>query len=146
MFHPFLLEELFQTALPRTSLRCVGSRQTHREHHALLRRTEEGYTLKVTRPDLVGRNLEQINLTVEDQLMTLEIPALDLPSIKGLTPIFEELPTSAYTGRYRLPRGINLSLVEANLNGEELLIKLPKQEPNRQKVQINIDEGSASLN
>jgi len=111
-----------------------------------LRRTEEGYTLKVTLPDLVGRRLEQINLTVEDQLMTLEIPALDLPSIKGLTPIFEELPTSAHTGRYRLPRGIDLSLVEANLNGEELLIKLPKQEPNRQKVQINIDEGSASLN
>ena len=145
MFHPFILEELFQTALPHTSFRCVAPRQTHRESHALLKRTEEGYTLKVTRSDLVGRDLEQVKLTVEDQLMTLEIPALDMPSVEGLTPLFEELPTGAYTGRYRLPRGIDLSLVEAKLNGEELLIKLPKRAPNRQTVQINIDEGSTSL-
>lgn len=138
MFHPFLLENLFQVALPFAELHRTVHSKNICAQGALLERIEEGYTLKINLPNLIGRRLEDIKLTVEDDLLMLEIPALACAQKEGLRAVFEEFPSRSYTERYRLPRDVDLMLIEARLNDEELCVKLPKKAPNRQTIEIKV--------
>ena len=132
MFHPILIESIFQPTLRFAQCHHVY----HDTQSAYIERNEKGYLLKIRRSELVGRRLEEIHLTVEDDVITLEIPALELKVPETLTPIFEELPTEAHIERYRLPRGIDLNTIEAELIDDELFIKLPRKAVYRQSVEI----------
>jgi HSP20 family molecular chaperone IbpA len=138
MFHPFLLNQLIRPTSVFTDLHQVAHSQFAQAHEAHLERSTDGYTLKIKLPDLIGRQLEDIKLTVEDDLLTLMTPALSFAQQEGLKPILEEIPTAEYRQKYRLPREIDLDRIEASLKDEELLIQLPRLEPTRKAIEIKI--------
>jgi len=140
MFHPLTLENLFfpLNITPHigghSSLSKAGVRPSKKS--ARLHEESDAYTLNISLIDLVGRRFDELELSVESDILTLEIPALPLANRKELTPLFEELPTKAKTSRYRLPRHIEQEQIEARLHGQELMITLPKKQA--LKVPINI--------
>ena len=144
MFHPLTIESLFHPLFSFNELRYASEHQLRSNHQrckpqstAELKDNQDAYTLNINLPNLMGRRLDDIELSVKGSVLTLEVPALDLAHREGLTPLFEELPVSAQTKSYRLPREVEIEQIEAQFSGETLVVRLPKKQPTRVPVKIS---------
>ena len=144
MFHPLTIESLFHPLFSFNELRYASEHQTrsNHQHRKLQNKAElidnkDTYTLKINLPNLMGRRLDDIELSVKGSVLTLEVPALDLAHQEGLTPLFEELPVAAQTKSYRLPREVEVEQIEAQFSGDTLVVSLPKKQPTRVPVKIS---------
>ena len=160
MFTPFLIEELFNATSPFGYTRRYAHRDTNRAHrrralraptwhtawHALsyqthsraarLTESDEAYQLTLRTPHLIGRHLEDVTLSVTDDVLTLELPALTLVERDDVTPLLEEIPTQAYAQRYRVPKSVDVEQITASLSGEALTISLPKRQPTQRVIKV----------
>lgn len=153
MFTPFLIEELFNATAPlgytrrrrglrtptwHTTRQKVWHTLSHQNHSRAARLTEsdEAYQLTLKTPHLIGRRLEDVALSVTDDVLTLELPALTLIEGDNVTPLLEEIPTQAYAQRYRVPKSVDVEQITASLSGEALTISLPKRQPTQRVIKV----------
>lgn len=160
MFTPFLIEELFNATAPFGYTRRYTHRDTNRARRrrglrtptwhttwhtvshqtrsraARLTESDEAYQLMLRTPHLIGRRLDDVALSVTDDVLTLELPALTLVEGDHVTPLLEEIPTQAYTQRYRVPKSVDVEQITASLSGEALTITLPKRQPTQHVIKV----------
>jgi len=144
MFHPLTIESLFHPLFSFNELRHASEPEARSSYQrckpqgtAKLIEKKDTYTLNISLPNLMGRRLDDIELSVKGSVLTLEVPALDLAHQEGLTPLFEELPVAAQTKSYRLPREVEVEQIEAQFSGDTLVVSLPKKQPTRVPVKIS---------
>ena len=99
---------------------------------------KEDYNIKAT---LVGIDMDQVNIDLEDHLLTITVNTDDdhinneeyqlLWSEFSAGPVGQKLER-----KFRLPNNINLDEIEATLANGVLSIKLPKQAPNKQRIAL----------
>ena len=145
-----MIEHILNSALPAKELRRntrydQANRQcnTRFKGDAELTTSDESYTLHLSLPSLVGRRLEELSLSVTENIITLEVPALSFAQdqerkTQELTPLIEEIPAQPHKSRYRLPRDVKVDQIQAQLSGDQLVIHLPKREPTRHTVPITL--------
>ena len=105
---------------------------------SLVTRTEDqsGYTFKLQLPELVGRDVKELELHLEGETLQLNIPPLKLPYVADLKPIWREIATQARTLHFRIPPRVDAASVSATLSGDTLEIKLPLLVPKRDQIEI----------
>lgn len=107
-----------------------------RSARAYLSHEASQYTLNIKLPELIGRDLSNLELQLEDQVLTLSIPAMNLPEIEGLQTLWEEIPTQARVENFRLPPDVEIEQISATLKGDQLEIKLPKRTQVKRSIKI----------
>ena len=95
------------------------------------------YTLTLKIPELSGRDLNDLKLNVEGNVLTLNIPELTLSSIQDLEPVWEEIPSSARTEQFRIPSHLDVEQITAILSSDKLTITLPKSAPVKHTIQVS---------
>ena len=151
-----MLSALFSTSpLPFRTFHYNSLHNACAPHHTRLRRSQTwnktyftmsdqgaSYTLSLQLPELSGRQLDDLELSVEGDVLTLNIPELTLSTTEGLKPLWEEIPSSSRREQFRIPSTVNTEEISAALKEERLEINLPKRAPI--KHTINIDSNIAS--
>lgn len=86
---------------------------------------------------LHGRSVEDITLSVERDILSLHISALDLDLPTHARPIWEEISRDEYSQSVKLPQGIDASSIQARLIDHELILNLPKLTPVKHQISIS---------
>ena len=151
-----MLSALLSTSpLPFRTFKYNSLHKASAPHHTRLRRSQTwnktyftmsdqgaSYTLSLQLPELSGRQLDDLDLSVEGDVLTLNIPELTLSTTEGLKPLWEEIPSSSRREQFRIPSTVNSEEISAALKEDRLEIKLPKRAPI--KHTINIESNIAS--
>jgi HSP20 family protein len=99
---------------------------------------KEDYKIKAT---LVGIDMDQVNIDLEDHLLTITVNTDDDHINNEEYQLLWSEFSAGSVGqklerKFRLPNHINLDGIEATLINGLLSIKLPKQAPNKQKITL----------
>ena len=104
--------------------------------------SDNAYTLQVNLPELSGRTLNDMELSVEGDLLSLHIPQLTLPQVENLKAVWEEIPSDERREHFRIPSTVNIEEINATLQGEHLQVILPKRTPVKYTIQIGTNKAS----
>jgi HSP20 family molecular chaperone IbpA len=97
---------------------------------------DQKYILKVTIPELIGRDINELNLSVEGEHLRLSIPELKLQVSEEMSLLWREIPSRERSLRFKIPARVDLEAVSASLNGDTLEVELPLTAPQSHKVKI----------
>ena len=99
---------------------------------------EDGFTLTLQIPELIGRELTDLELNVEGNLLTLQVPELTFSMNSDLRPVWEEIPSASRRELFQIPTGVEVTRISATLEGDRLQVQLPKRAPVKHTIQINV--------
>jgi len=97
----------------------------------------DAYTLSLRLPELLGRQLTDVELHLEDDVLTLQVPELNLAITPEQKPLWEEIPSRSIKESFRIPSIIDAERVSATLEGDVLRVHLPKRIPVKHTIHIN---------
>lgn len=96
----------------------------------------EGWTMYV---ELPGLRLEDVNLHVENGVLSIEVKKGAPSEAKDLTPILRERVYGAFCREVSLPEGVDAEHVEASFKDGVLVLTLPKREDAKPKrIEIRV--------
>lgn len=97
----------------------------------------DAYTLSLRLPELLGRQLSDVELYLEDDVLTLQVPELIFAIDPEQKPLWEEIPSGSLKERFRIPSVIDAERISATLEGDVLRVHLPKRTPVKHTIHIN---------
>jgi len=97
----------------------------------------DAFTLSLRLPELLGRQLTDVELHLEDDVLTLQVPELTFALNPEQKPLWEEIPSRSIKESFRIPSIIDAERVSATLEGDVLRVHLPKRIPVKHTIHIN---------
>ena len=91
---------------------------------------------------LVGLGIDQVNIELEEDILTVKTAPNANDSIKDSQLLWSEFDSIEFERSYRLPRNVNKDEIKANMKNGLLEISLPKQKPTKQKIAIQANKAS----
>ena len=91
---------------------------------------------------LVGLDLDQVTIELEEDILTVKTVPNDNDSVKGGRLLWSEFDSINFQRSYRLPRNVNKEEIMANMMNGLLEIHLPKQKPTKHKIVIQSNKAS----
>lgn len=119
---PLLMSQLFND-LPRT--------KTSAEYK--IATLQDKYEISLP---LFGREMSDVNIKVEGDTLSIEAAAPSVSAPENARVIWQELVIDDIKLSFRLPHGVNIEGVSAQLTGGMLTISIPKQAPTIRTIQI----------
>jgi len=84
--------------------------------------------------------MNELELIVEGDVLTLQIPELALPQVEGLKTVWEEIPSNERRENFQIPSTVDLEHIKATLQGERLEVFMPKRAPVKHTIQIGTNQ------
>ena len=97
----------------------------------------DAYAMSLRLPELLGRQLTDVKLHLEDEMLTLEVPELTFAIDSEQESLWEEIPSCSLKERFRVPSIVDAEHISATLEGDVLRIHLPKRAPVKHIIHIN---------
>jgi HSP20 family molecular chaperone IbpA len=139
MFFPALLPTTHSYPVSLFELISLIKPIAHKEQdfNVKITKSESFNTIEVQSPHLLGRRQEDLELTLQDQLITLRSSSINLANDVKIKPVFEEFPLEPLELTLQLPDPVSDEELTANLSGDLLTIHLPKPPKLNRKISIN---------
>ena len=84
-----------------------------------------------------GRSIDQIKIELQGHLLLVEALDAEVSPPEDATLFWQEFSLSVPSYTFRIPRDVELDLIEAKVNNGNLTISLPKREPITRSIPIS---------